>query len=348
MSRKLKAFAHKRIWITGASSGIGRATAIELAKYNPFLILSGRNIPALKEVARLVGKERAMILPFDVTKHWANIEAAQTIKDKLGGLDIAFFNAGDLDFSDVGHFDAALFEKVMYSTYFGMLYGIEAALPLLQESSNPHLVGMCSLSSYGGLPRGHIPYSAAKAAIKNMLEGLRIDLLPFDIPVSIVMPGFVKTRLSSKNDFNMPFRISVEKAAHYIVKGIARKKYEIHFPKRMSLGSKCLVGLLHISPWLYTKMMAWFFNVRQSQKEEVIYTETNTANIEQVLCQDLRKELDKLKPLAEEIERHTRNQDEFRAMGQQILVHEAADQCRSILEYLDYTSYGGLHRSSLQ
>ncbi|MDF2940164.1 MAG: Short-chain dehydrogenase/reductase [Gammaproteobacteria bacterium] len=123
--------------------------------------------------------------------------------------------------------------------YFSLVYGIEAALPLLRDSADPHIIGMSSMAAFHGLPLGEA-YSASKAAALNLLQGLRADLKNEGLAVSVVCPGFVDTPLTAKHQFHMPFLMGPEKAAKIIVKGIIKKKAEIAFPKIMILGLKSL------------------------------------------------------------------------------------------------------------
>lgn len=190
-----------------------------------------------------MGPACQLILPFDVTDKQGYKLAAEEIRKTAKGLDMVIFNAGISEFFDIKEFDSSVFERVLKTNFLGMVYGIEAALPLLRLSSTPYLVGMCSLASYGGLPSGHAAYTASKAAIRNMLQGIRIDLLPEKIPVSVICPGFVKTKLSDQNKFYMPARLTTQKSADIIVSGLVKMKEEIHFPKRVSLPSKLLGSL---------------------------------------------------------------------------------------------------------
>ncbi len=232
----------RKIWLTGASSGIGRAVAKELVRRQALVAASGRNVAALQELAAECGSDRLLPVPFDATDRSATLAAAQTAHGKLGGLDIAFFNAGTCEYVDPKRFDSRLFERVVHTNFLSMIYGIEAALPLLRQSPHPHLVGMSSTVAYGCLPRAEA-YGATKAAIKYMLESLRLDLLPERIPVSVVCPGFARTPLTDLNDFPMPFRVEVDEAARVIADGIARQDPEIHFPKRFSIPFKLLAML---------------------------------------------------------------------------------------------------------
>lgn len=246
----------RRFWITGASSGIGRAVALELGRHGARMAVSGRNEQALAEVVDVAGgPERVVPVAFDVTDRQANLDAAGRVREVLGGLDTALFNAGTCEYVDIRNWDSSLFERVMQSNFMGMVYGIEAALPLLRDSPDPHLVGMSSTVGYRGLPRAEA-YGASKAAITNMLEGLRVHLRAEGIPVTVISPGFVRTPLTDRNDFAMPMRIEADEAARIIVRGLTRRPHEIHFPRAFSLTYKLLSILpSRLYTWLAFKSL---------------------------------------------------------------------------------------------
>lgn len=235
-------FTDKKIWITGASSGIGKALAIHLDKLGATLALSGRNETALASLKQSLKSTKHIVVTFDVTNKEANIDAANTINQQLGGIDIVILNAGISEYSDIENFNSDVYEKLIKTNYLSVIYGIEGALPHLKQSSHPHIAGMCSIASYAGLPQSS-PYTASKAAVRNVLQGLRFDLERYNTPVSTVCPGFIKTPLTDKHNFKMPFIMPPEKAAKLICKGIAKQKHEIHFPKIMSFGQKLLASL---------------------------------------------------------------------------------------------------------
>ena len=238
---KLISVADRHVWVTGASTGIGRAVTIELARRGARVVASARNESALDTLVRECG-DRVQALPLDVTDRQANRRAAEEISRRMGGLDIVFLNAGTCEYVDVASFDSALFERTIRSNFLSMVYGIEAALPLLRQSPAPQLVGMSSTVAYRGLPRSEA-YGASKAAIKNLFESLQIDLAREAFRVSVVCPGFVRTPLTDRNDFPMPFRIEADEAARRIVDGIEAGKPEIHFPRRFSLLFKLMTLL---------------------------------------------------------------------------------------------------------
>ena len=234
----------RRVWVTGASAGIGRAVVVELARRGATVIASARNEQALNDLARECGGERVVVLPLDVTDRQANLRATDAIRQRLGGIDIAFFNAGICEYVDVATFDSAVFERTMKTNFLSMVYGIEAMLPLLREGRQPQLIGMSSTVAYRGLPRAEA-YGASKAAIKHLFESLQLDLQRDGIAVSVVCPGFVRTPLTDRNDFPMPFLVEVDEAARRIVDGIEARRPEIHFPKRFSIPFKLLALLPH-------------------------------------------------------------------------------------------------------
>lgn len=242
----------KVVWITGASSGIGREVALMMAKQDVQLVVSGRNQLALDEISAQTG---ALVVAFDVTLRQSHLDAAQIIMQHFGKVDTAFFNAGDCEYIDVNSFTSQPFERMIQTNFMSMVYGVEAVLPLLKLSKTPHLVGMSSAVAYLGLPRSEA-YGASKAAIRNFLEGLRISLAKDKICVSIVFPGFVKTPLTDRNDFRMPGLITAKEAALQIVKGIQSRKLDIKVP----LWFVWTIQLLSILPsklrlWLLKKMV---------------------------------------------------------------------------------------------
>ncbi|MGD8595318.1 MAG: SDR family NAD(P)-dependent oxidoreductase [Gammaproteobacteria bacterium] len=261
MTHKLD-FKDKKVWITGASSGIGRALCKELAARGAQLAITARNEQALQSLrdeilanrshlSHASQEESVLCLPFDVTDRQANQTAVQDIRELWGDLDIAFFNAGTAEYIDINRFDAQIFERTMRTNFLSMVYGIEAVLPLLRGRRGTQLGGMSSTVSFGGVPRAEA-YGASKAAIRNMLQALRVHLVHQNIEVFTVCPGFVRTPLTDKNDFPMPMRIEVEEAARIIADGIAKRKPEINFPKTFSFLYKLIAALPSA---LYTRLL---------------------------------------------------------------------------------------------
>ena len=219
-------------WIVGASTGIGAALAQAIGPLADLLILSARNQSALAQVAQKIPTE-TQILPFDITDSQATAAACAQLKDTE--ISMVILNAGTCEYMDSAHLDLALLNRVMQTNFFAMVSLIDQALPLLQTpiksgATRAKLVIMSSSVTYQALPRAHA-YGASKAALRYFAECLKIDLQREGIDVHLISPGFVKTPLTDKNDFDMPFLISAEAAAQAIITGLRANKFDISFPK---------------------------------------------------------------------------------------------------------------------
>lgn len=243
---------HNRVaWVTGASSGLGLAVAGEMLGRGCRVALSARRSEVLDRLVLKWGSDRALAVPLDVGDREANLVAVRRIESVFGGLDIAFLNAGTCEYVDVDRFDSALFERTMRTNFLSMVYGVEAALPVLRRSAHAQLIGMSSTARFNGLPRAEA-YGASKAACAYLFESLRLDLLRSRIRVSVVSPGFVRTPLTDRNDFPMPMLMDADRAAKIIVDGIERGRLHIQFPFVFSLALR-LLALLPAGG--YTRLM---------------------------------------------------------------------------------------------
>ncbi|MDP3979478.1 MAG: SDR family NAD(P)-dependent oxidoreductase [Pseudomonas sp.] len=218
----------RRIWLTGASSGIGAALAELLLQRGHRLALSARRTEPLNALAeRYPGQ--VLVAPGDLGDAAQVRAIGERIAQLWGALDTVILNAGTCEYVEVQSFEAAMIERVVRANLFSASYCIEAALPLLRLGHQPHLVGVGSSVTYLPLPRAEA-YGASKAGMRYLLEALRIDLAAEDIAVTLVSPGFVDTPLTQKNDFPMPMRWPVDKAARHIVERLEQRPYEIAFP----------------------------------------------------------------------------------------------------------------------
>ncbi|GAB2582204.1 SDR family NAD(P)-dependent oxidoreductase [Kribbella endophytica] len=216
----------RKIWIVGASSGIGAALAHELHQRGAHVAISARREDKLKEVA---GNQLA-ISTVDVTDQDSVRRAAHDVTQQLGGLDIVVFSAGY--WAQMDDFDAASFQKHLDVNLTGLANTLDTVIPRLQGGGM--IVGIASVAGYRGLP-GAEAYGATKAAQINLLEALRAKLRPNGIDVLTVCPGFVETEMTETNSFPMPFIIKADQAARAIADGIERQSARIVFPWQMSL-----------------------------------------------------------------------------------------------------------------
>jgi short-subunit dehydrogenase len=232
-----------RIWVTGASSGIGAALARELADRGASVAISARNADRLREVAG----GRMHVEPLDVTDRAATVAAGAAVREALGGLDAAVLNAGTWSRFRPEHWDSEAFADQLQTNLMGTVHALEAVVPTMIAEGRGRIVGTASVAGYRGLP-GAEAYGATKAALLNLLEALRGSLGPHGIVVQSVAPGFVRTPMTDRNTFPMPFMVSPEEAARAIADGMAKDKAEIVFPLPMMLVMK-LARLVPVRAW---------------------------------------------------------------------------------------------------
>jgi len=217
-----------RCWLTGASSGIGAALAQRLLEQGHQVALGSRCADRLAPLAeRFPGQVLLAIGDLDDPEQVAGIAAR--IEQAWGALDMAILNAGTCEYLEPGDFDPALVERVIRTNFLGVSYSLAAALPLLRSGEQPHLVVMGSSVTWLALPRAGA-YGASKAAVRYLVESLRIDLIREGIDVTLVNPGFVDTPLTRRNDFPMPQIWTARRAAEHIAKRLPQRPLEINFP----------------------------------------------------------------------------------------------------------------------
>jgi len=222
----------QRILITGATSGIGEALAKHAADDGLKVIACGRNA---KKLSYLERHPNITCLQFDVTNEQETREALQNID-----CDAAVLNAGTCEYVDVDNFEPAMFRRVFEPNFFGVVNATAALLPNLKPGNQLLIVD--SLARLLPFSRSQA-YGASKAALYYYTKSLEVDLKQSGIIVQSVSPGFVKTPLTDKNDFEMPMLISVEEAASDILKGITTKSRSVYFPTRFSLILRLLGAL---------------------------------------------------------------------------------------------------------
>lgn len=239
----------KRIWIIGASEGIGAALAQQLASDGAQVILSARNTARLDDVKASLAGEGHVALTVDVCQNESVQQAWHALKDHTP--DIVIYNAGTYTPMTAQQVDMVAADAMIDVNLRGAFRVVSAVLPTYLAQNKGHLVLVGSVAGYRGLP-GAIGYGASKAAVNHLAENLRVDLKRTAIKVQLVCPGFVKTRLTEKNDFSMPCMVTPQHAARVIAKGLASSAFEIHFPKRFTSVLKLLQLLPH---WLYFRLV---------------------------------------------------------------------------------------------
>ena len=241
-----------RVWLVGASAGIGEALARALAERGARLALSARSRPALQSLAASLGQP-ALVLPCDVTEPAQVEEAWKKLGSQWGGVDLVIYLAGvytPLNATAPAETVLPVARQTFAVNFLGALEVGSRVAPSLAAASRrtdslspPRgIVLVGSVAGYRGLPKA-LAYSASKAALIAYAESLYHDLAPRGVGVWLVSPGFVRTRLTAQNEFRMPALIGVDEAVREIIDGLAGGGFEIHFPKRFSRFMK-LVGML--------------------------------------------------------------------------------------------------------
>ncbi|MBV0933016.1 SDR family NAD(P)-dependent oxidoreductase [Marinobacterium weihaiense] len=225
------------VWITGAGTGIGRATALRLAEEGSDVIVSGRRLEPLQEL-RQEARQRDLygrILPLvmDVTEPGRYETALAQIEAEWKLPDLVILNAGNHQPMPLNELNVATCRELMDINYFAVMAGLEAILPRMRRRGSGQIACTASLASYRGLPTA-AAYGASKAALVNACEALQVELQGSGVRLQVINPGFVKTPLTDQNPFEMPQLISPHEAARQLVAGLHSRRFEIRFPGRFA------------------------------------------------------------------------------------------------------------------
>jgi len=220
----------KTVWVVGASSGIGAATARELVRRGARVAVSARREEQLREVSQ----GTMLVVAVDVTDAASVADTAAIVAGALGPVDIVVYSAGYWKQMDATAWDSEVFEQHLRVNLAGMSNVLAAVLPPMLERRRGVIAGISSVAGYRGLP-GSGGYGATKAAQLNLLESLRVELASRGVRVTTISPGFVRTELTAGNRFRMPFIIDAAEAATSICDGLERNRSEVVFPLRMAL-----------------------------------------------------------------------------------------------------------------
>ena len=228
----------KTIWITGGSTGIGRALAIKFASEGWNVAVSARRTELLNELKKI--NENIHPYPLDVTDKEKCNKIFNEIKNKFENIDICFFSTGTWNPKKEKEIDVEQMEEVFKINFFGTVNSIKAVEQYFRERENGIITIVSSIAGYRGLPNS-TGYGPSKSALNNLAESLYFDFKRHNVRVCLVSPGFIKTPMTDKNDFKMPFLKTPEFAADQIYDGLINKNiFEIHFPKALTLTLKFL------------------------------------------------------------------------------------------------------------
>jgi len=226
----------KTIWITGGSTGIGKALAIRFANEGWNVAISARRENLLKELSDRF--ENISPFPLDVTDKENCKNIFNQVKEKFGEIDICFFSTGTWDPKKEKDIDVEQIENVFKINFFGTVNSIKAVEEYYKNRNEGTIAIVSSIAGYRGLPNS-TGYGPSKSALNNLAESLYFDFGRHNVRVCLVSPGFIKTPMTDKNDFKMPFLKTPEFAADKIYDGLVNKKiFEIHFPKELTLTLK--------------------------------------------------------------------------------------------------------------
>tara|TARA_B100000123_G_scaffold240923_1_gene194383 strand:- start:235 stop:987 length:753 start_codon:yes stop_codon:yes gene_type:complete len=227
----------KKIWITGASSGIGKAVAEKFAAEGWKVAVSARRKELLQDMAK---DQNISSFPLDVTDRSQINSIFQNILKEFGNIDICLFSSGTYEPKDEQNIDPDKIKNVINVNFLGVIDCVKTVEEYFKNKKTGHISIVSSIAGYRGLPNSS-GYGPSKAALTNFCESIYFDFKKFGVRVSVISPGFIKTPLTDKNEFPMPFLKTVDYAANQIFNGLVKSNaFEIHFPKGLTLTLKFL------------------------------------------------------------------------------------------------------------
>lgn len=240
LNKPVGSWAQRRVWIIGASSGIGEACARQWLEAGARVVLSARREDRLSVIA--AGDARAAVVAFDASdpQQWA--DAVARAEQAWDGLDLVVFCAARYDEQNCTTIDADTVQKSFDLNVVAVYRALGHIVPKLLQSAAGGIAIVGSLSGYTGLPKALV-YGATKAALINLAESLYFELAPRGVDVYLINPGFVETPMTAKNDFTMPGLMSPQDAARAIIHGMEKGRFEISFPGRLAIGLRLLSRL---------------------------------------------------------------------------------------------------------
>jgi len=227
----------KKIWITGASSGIGKAVAEKFAAEGWKVAVSARRKELLQDMAK---DQNISSFPLDVTDRSQINNVFENILKEFGNIDVCLFSSGTYEPKDEQNIDPDKIKNVINVNFLGVIDCVKTVEEYFKNKKTGHISIVSSIAGYRGLPNSS-GYGPSKAALTNFCESIYFDFKKFGVRVSVISPGFIKTPLTDKNEFPMPFLKTVDYAANQIFNGLVKSNaFEIHFPKGLTLTLKFL------------------------------------------------------------------------------------------------------------
>ncbi len=252
---------HKNVVIFGASQGIGKALTYEYARPGSRLVLLSRNEEGIKNISAEVttGGSECYYKSCDVTKKEDVKSGIEFALSKLGSIDLAIINSGMGGPNWMANFSSDDFVKMFEVNTFGIAYALEFLITIMKKQGYGTIAGVTTLADVRGYG-GSASYSASKAAASILLEAARVELKKDNIHVVTVRPGFVKTAMTDKNEFKMPFLMQPDKAARIIWRGIEKRKSIVQFPFPIVNATRIIKNLPN---WLFD----WGMNIARPKKK---------------------------------------------------------------------------------
>lgn len=233
LNPRVDGWAGRRVWVVGASSGIGAELARTLLARGARVAVSARRAEALREAVGAGGLAPAEILPLDVTDAAAVAAACESLRARWGGIDLVLWVAGTYQAMRAQDFELEAARGMLDTNLNAVFGGLASILPMLLAQGSGGLALVSSVAGYSGLPHALV-YGPTKAALINLAESLYLDLRPAGIGVYLVNPGYVDTPATATNDYPMPALITARQAAEATLAGIEAGRFEIHYPKRFT------------------------------------------------------------------------------------------------------------------
>ena len=249
-------------WVTGAGKGIGKEITIQLINQGWLVAASSRSNDDLQKLLELCPPKTLFTYPLDITDLKKTSATIEKIEGTLGKISLAILNAGTYQPISIENFSVNTFRLLVETNLMGTVNCLAQIIPCFIKRKHGQIIIISSLAGYRGLPTS-AAYGATKAALINMCEALKPEFDQYNIDLTLVNPGFVKTPLTDKNTFYMPFLLSPKEAASLILSGAKKKKFEITFP----FGFAIFMKLLRILPYkLYFFLTQWMIQDGQQKK----------------------------------------------------------------------------------